>query len=267
MKKRILLVDDALFMRKLIRGILEDNNYEVVGEAENGFEAIELFSKLKPDLMLCDIVMPKKNGLETLQEIMQKAPTACVIMLSALSEQETVINALHLGAKDFLIKPVNKRKLIHTVQRVLSIEEFEKDEFLLIEFFNQIFDDLEFYIDCSTSKEILYHCKSVLRALEFKYPLIFNFNSKTERLGLHHNHSATFQEINELLNQAIFEAKQKTEQFIPFAESVFIEAFRFVYLRNTKNLMKCQHTIIFPPWLDKEVKFVKQVMEYLFKHE
>src|SRR5688572_5271104 len=105
MSKRILIVDDAAFMRMMIKDILTKNGYEVVGEAADGMQAVEKFKELRPDLVTMDITMPEMDGITALKEIKAVEANAVVIMCSAMGQQAMVIDAIQAGAKDFIVKP------------------------------------------------------------------------------------------------------------------------------------------------------------------
>jgi len=123
MVKKILVVDDALFMRNLIKGILTKNGYEVCGEGANAIEAVELYKKLKPDMMTLDIVMPKMeemDGITAVKQIMTMDSRANIVVVSALAERRLVEEALSFGAKDFVVKPFTAEKLLEVVRRVLG---------------------------------------------------------------------------------------------------------------------------------------------------
>jgi len=123
MAKKILVVDDALFMRNLIKGILTKNGYEVCGEGANAIEAVELYKKLKPDMMTLDIVMPKMeemDGITAVKQIMTMDGRANIVVVSALAERRLVEEALSFGAKDFVVKPFTAEKLLEVVRRVLG---------------------------------------------------------------------------------------------------------------------------------------------------
>jgi len=109
---RVLIVDDALFIRKTLKMMLEKNDYEVVGEAENGLEAILKYNELKPDLVTMDITMPKMDGLTALKTIKKINPSAKVIMLTALGREETVKEAMLSGASGFIIKPFVQEQVL-----------------------------------------------------------------------------------------------------------------------------------------------------------
>ena len=117
---RILVVDDAAFMRKMVSDALTKGGHEVVGEAGNGTEAVARFQELKPELTMLDITMPEKTGLEALAEIMTIDPGARVLMCSALGQESKVIEALKLGAKNFLVKPFKPDALLEAVDKVLE---------------------------------------------------------------------------------------------------------------------------------------------------
>jgi two-component system, chemotaxis family, chemotaxis protein CheY len=117
---RILIVDDAKFMRLTLSNILTKANHEVVGEGENGKEAIELYRKLNPDLVTLDITMPEMSGLDAIKEIKKEFPQAKVIMCSAMGQQKMVVESIEAGAKDFIVKPFDEGRVLDAVNRVLS---------------------------------------------------------------------------------------------------------------------------------------------------
>ena len=123
MSKRILVVDDAAFMRMMIKNILSKNGYEIVGEAENGQVAIELYKKLKPDLVTMDITMPEMNGIDGVKAIREFDPDAKIIMCSAMGQQAMVMEAIQAGAKDFIVKPFQQDRILQAIGRVLARAE------------------------------------------------------------------------------------------------------------------------------------------------
>lgn len=120
MSKSILLVDDAAFMRMMIKDILVKNGYEVVGEAENGLKAVEKYKELKPNLVIMDITMPEMDGIEAVKEIKKMDSAASIIMCSAMGQQSMVIEAIQSGAKDFIVKPFQADRVIEAVKKVLG---------------------------------------------------------------------------------------------------------------------------------------------------
>ena len=119
-KGKVLVVDDAIFMRKMISEILVENGMEVIGEADTGLKAVERYKELKPDLVTMDIIMPEKNGIDAVREIISMDSGARIVMCSALGQQALVREALNAGAKDFLIKPFNPSRVIEVVTKVLN---------------------------------------------------------------------------------------------------------------------------------------------------
>lgn len=118
MKKRVLIVDDAAFMRIKLKDILEKNNYEVAGEAENGHEAIEKYQELQPDIVTMDITMPEMDGVEALKEIKGIDPDASILMCSAMGQQSMVMDAIRAGALDFIVKPFDTERVIRALDKV-----------------------------------------------------------------------------------------------------------------------------------------------------
>ena len=123
MKARVLIADDASFMRQMIREIIEPEGYEVVGEATDGVEAVEQYEQLHPDLVTMDIVMPKRSGIDAVKGILEKAPNAQVVMCSALGQETLVMEALQAGAKDFIVKPFKPDNVLSTLAKVLEKSE------------------------------------------------------------------------------------------------------------------------------------------------
>ncbi len=119
-KTRVLIVDDAIFMRNMIKDIFHDDQFEIVGEAANGVEAVEKYKELKPDLVTMDIVMPFKSGIEATREIIKYDANAVVIMCSALGQESLVMEAIEAGAADFVVKPFKPEDVHRVVQKVLQ---------------------------------------------------------------------------------------------------------------------------------------------------
>jgi len=120
---RVLVVDDALFMRRMLSDILKKEGVEICGEAENGKEAIEKYQQLKPDLVTMDIVMPKIeeiDGIGAVKEIVKLDAQAKIIMVSAMGQHSLVVEAIQAGAKDFVTKPFQPSRVIEAVKRALG---------------------------------------------------------------------------------------------------------------------------------------------------
>jgi len=120
MGKRILIVDDAAFMRMMLKDILTKNGYEVVGEAVNGAEAINQYKELQPDLVTMDITMPEMDGITAVKELRKIDPNVRVIMCSAMGQQAMVIDAIQSGAKDFVVKPFQPDRVLEAVSKAVS---------------------------------------------------------------------------------------------------------------------------------------------------
>jgi len=119
MGKRLLVCDDALFIRMIIKEMLLKGGYEIAGEAENGQQAIERYEELKPDLVLMDITMPVMDGITALEKILSTDRSAKIVMVSALGQSGQVEQCIKKGAKDFVVKPVRPERLYETVQKYL----------------------------------------------------------------------------------------------------------------------------------------------------
>ncbi|WP_100487692.1 response regulator [Sporolactobacillus pectinivorans] len=120
MAGRILIVDDAAFMRMMLKDILTKNGFEVVGEGANGNEAVSKYEELKPDLVTLDITMPELDGIQALKKIKAKDSDCKVIMCSAMGQQSMVIDAIQAGAKDFIVKPFQADRVIEAIKKTLG---------------------------------------------------------------------------------------------------------------------------------------------------
>lgn len=116
-----LVVDDAVFMRTVLKKMLSEAGYTVVGEAGNGMEAISLAEKFKPDMMTLDITMPEMDGLEAIEGILKVSPGTKIIMCSAMGQQAKVVEAIKKGAKDFIVKPFEKTRVLQAISNVNSL--------------------------------------------------------------------------------------------------------------------------------------------------
>ncbi len=120
MAKRILITDDALFMRVTLKNILVQNGYEVVGEAANGAESVELYGQLRPDVVTMDITMPEMDGLTALKTIRASDPDARIVMCTAMGQKAMVVEAIQAGAKDFIVKPFQADRVLEALTKAAA---------------------------------------------------------------------------------------------------------------------------------------------------
>jgi two-component system, chemotaxis family, chemotaxis protein CheY len=116
--KRLLVVDDALFMRKLIRGVAAEAGWDVVGEAGNGVEAVMLYQQHQPDLVTMDLVMPVMGGLEALRQIRALDPQAKVVVVTALDQKQALMDSIRDGAIDFIVKPFERQRVLNLLAKL-----------------------------------------------------------------------------------------------------------------------------------------------------
>lgn len=117
---RILVCDDSAFMRMMLKRVLVENGYEVVGEAGDGMEAVQLYRQHKPDLITMDITMPKMDGIQAVTHIHEEDPLVRIIMVTALGQRAIITDALKAGASDFIVKPFDNIQVIETIKKVLE---------------------------------------------------------------------------------------------------------------------------------------------------
>ena len=115
---RVLIIDDAEFMRRAIKLMLEKNGFHVVGEAENGIEGVIEYKKTRPDIVTMDITMPEMSGIEALKSIMEFDPKANVVMLSAMGQENLIKESVINGAKSFLVKPFKEEQVVKTLKQI-----------------------------------------------------------------------------------------------------------------------------------------------------
>ncbi|CAM3771644.1 response regulator [Alkalicoccus chagannorensis] len=117
---KLLITDDAAFMRMTLKKMVTDAGYEVVAEAENGQEAVEMYKEHQPDLVTMDITMPEMNGIEALEKIREQDPSAKVVMCSAMGQQNMVVDAIQKGAVDFIVKPFDEARIKESLEKAMS---------------------------------------------------------------------------------------------------------------------------------------------------
>lgn len=115
------IVDDARFMRLVLRRILTQAGYEIIGEARDGIEAVELYAEKRPDVMTLDIVMPRLNGIQAVKQIMEFDPAAKIIMVTALGQEAFVLDAIKSGAREFIIKPFKNLEIVKAVKKTVGV--------------------------------------------------------------------------------------------------------------------------------------------------
>ena len=120
MAARVLIVDDAVFMRNTLKEIFTAQGFEIGGEAANGVEAVEKYKELKPEITTMDIVMPFKNGIEATREILKEDPTATIVICSALGQESLVMEAIEAGATDFIVKPFKAENVTQVVKKAMA---------------------------------------------------------------------------------------------------------------------------------------------------
>ena len=120
MGKRVLVVDDATFMRMIVKDTLTPRGFEIAGEARNGAEAVTKYTQLKPDLVTMDITMKEKDGLEAARDILAADPNARIVMVTALGQEKILLDSIAVGVRDFVVKPFTPERIISAVQKALQ---------------------------------------------------------------------------------------------------------------------------------------------------
>lgn len=115
-----LVVDDAIFMRTVLKKMLTEAGFKVIGEAGNGLQAIEMAGQLKPDIITLDITMPEMDGIEAIEKILQASPESKIIMCSAMGQHSKVVEAIKRGARDFIVKPFEKTRVLQAIYNVMN---------------------------------------------------------------------------------------------------------------------------------------------------
>lgn len=117
---RFLIVDDAIFMRTVLKKMLTESDFKVVGEAGNGLQAIEMAQLLQPDIVTLDITMPEMDGIQAIEKILEVSPNSKIIMCSAMGQHSKVVEAIKKGAKDFIVKPFEKTRVLQAIYNVMN---------------------------------------------------------------------------------------------------------------------------------------------------
>lgn len=120
MARTVLIVDDVAFVRRTLTQILTEGHYQVVGEAEDGLQAVELYAQLQPDLVTMDVVMPKLSGIEATRRIIKMDKEAKVVIISAMGQENLIMEAINAGAKDYVLKPFTREDVLKTMEHALT---------------------------------------------------------------------------------------------------------------------------------------------------
>jgi two-component system chemotaxis response regulator CheY len=120
MAKTVLIVDDIAFVRKTLTDILTQAHYQVIGEATDGSEAVNLYAKLRPDIVTMDVVMPQMSGIDATRRIIKLDKNAKVVIISAMGQENLVMEAINVGAKDYILKPFSAEEVLKTIERALG---------------------------------------------------------------------------------------------------------------------------------------------------
>lgn len=123
MAKTVLIVDDVAFVRKTLTEILTEAHYQVVGEAEDGNQAVDMYFQLRPDIVTMDVVMPEMSGIDATRKILRTDKDARIVIISAMGQENLVMEAINVGAKDYILKPFNAQDILKTVERALIGED------------------------------------------------------------------------------------------------------------------------------------------------
>lgn len=123
MASSVMIVDDADVIRLVLRDLLTENGFQVVGECSNGLEAVAKYKELRPDVVTLDITMPEQDGLWALEHILAEDPSAKVVMVTAVDERNALIKAIRLGARDYIVKPFEEERVLSAIKKVTSPEE------------------------------------------------------------------------------------------------------------------------------------------------
>lgn len=123
MARTVLIVDDVAFVRKTLSTILTAAHFQVVGEAKDGIEAMEMYERLKPDVVTMDVVMPRMSGIEATRKIIKKNKEACIVIVSAMGQESLVMDAIGAGARDYVMKPFSPQDIVKTLEHVLKGSE------------------------------------------------------------------------------------------------------------------------------------------------
>ncbi len=119
----VLVVDDEMIVRKLVSQVLKSAGYEIVGEADNGKKAVDMYKMLRPDIVTLDIQMPVMDGFAALEQILQENPKAVVVMLTSRMEKDVVTKIIAAGAKDYIVKPINRKLILAKLRKIRGIPD------------------------------------------------------------------------------------------------------------------------------------------------
>ncbi|MCF2140068.1 MAG: response regulator [Candidatus Lokiarchaeota archaeon] len=263
--EKILIIEDTLYIKQSLQKLLNEAGFKEIFESDNEKEALELCKNKKIDLIIYDICIQNVDWFQFLRNLIELKPQIKILVLSRLENRENIIKALYTGATDYIMSPLNENQLLHKIQRILSLKMNPTEKEFLLSFIIQIIEDIEIYIDSSIQTDISNQILNILRTLENDYPKTLYFNEDKNQIQLIDDQNLTFDLLNNILIKILEKSKEKVENYLPYATNIFIEAFRFTYLKNKNHIKKMKNKIKFPSWLSKEVEFIDGLLDFLFE--
>lgn len=255
MKGTVLVVDDARLMRAMLKDILVKEEYEVIGEADNGREAVEKYRELRPDLVTMDIVMPEMDGITAVKEILKIDRKAKVIVVSAVDQQILIIRAIKAGAKDYILKPLNPVEISRVMQLALEDEEGPAVEMTGI--YLSAIDNITKYVSGPLSEVINLQIKDAIENFAKIYSEYFDVD--VSRIIIEPKEDVKLEHIREPLNFLINDIKSRFEEIMGEAGTGIIrEAMTFVYIRKKESIERLGVTL--PEWLRGELSLIDYII-------
>lgn len=242
--------------------------------SKSGFTDIEYSSTLKNSYSLCaksdysliihDFSIERKKECNGVRKIISINPKAKILLLAGLEHRELILKALHCGIKEFVFKPIDSPILLFKIKRILRTNPNPSEKEFLIQFFSQIIEDVPFYLEESLRKKIKEEIKYICRDFAKKNADYLYFDEILNQIQIRDDGEINFSHLNKILEVLLDLCKEKVENYIPTAKSLFIESFRMNYMKNLENMNKMEKKISFPDWLNVELKFLDQLVNFVF---
>ncbi|WP_457559570.1 response regulator [Candidatus Harpocratesius sp.] len=263
--QKILIIEDTLYIKQSLRKLLNEAGFKEIFESDNEKETLDICRNENINLIIFDICIQNVDWLQLLRYFIEFKPQIKILVLSRLENRENIIKALYTGAIDYIISPLNEKQFLRKIQRILSLKDNPTEKEFLLSFIIQIIEDIEIYIDSSIQTNIQNQIVNIFRTLENDYPKTFHFGEDKKQIQLIHEENLTIDLLNNILIKILEKCKEKVENYLPYAINIFIEAFRFTYLKNRRHIKKLKYIIKYPSWLSKEVKYIDELLDFLFE--
>ncbi|MHA1749487.1 MAG: hypothetical protein ACTSYF_12680 [Promethearchaeota archaeon] len=265
--QNVLLITRSNELAENISKILMKSGLKNINRKSSMKDTYAQCSKTHFSFIIYDLSLERNKKCNGIRKIISIDPQIKIFLLAGLEHRGLILKALYYGAKEFTFKPLNSTIFTFKIRRILSIKPNPTDLELLISIYNQIIENIWQYLDQTLMKQVQKEITMTIGEFAKEHQYNLYFDEISNQLSRTENSKLNFHQLNQLLNNLLNICRKKVEDYIPYATSLFIESFRMVYMKNHIDFKKIEKNLSLPDWLQNELKFMPQLIEFLFSHE